>query len=479
MTAQLPMQPNASGSSNHSLSIMRCDGMRRRDMVRIGCLTGLGLGLSDFFRLQSVASQPSPARAKSCILLWLDGGPSHLETFDLKPNAPVEVRGPFQAINTHVSGIQISELLPETAKVTEKLAIIRSMTSPLGEHGLANQYLLTGYKPSPVLQYPSFGSVLAHMRPAHWAAPHPSVPPSTLPKSPLPPYIAIPESRSAGAGFLGEQFEPFVTGGDPSKPDFQVRDLDFFPGIDEARLRRRRDFLAEFDAVQAAHESAVTAGEGSDKISGDSAFEQAYRLVTSGDAKKAFDLSREPERVRARYGPRMFGQSCLLARRLIQSGVPFVSVINTGWDTHEGLVQQLKLGYAGAKVGVGLIPTFDLGFAALVSDLAEQGLLDETLVIAMGEFGRTPKLNTRGGRDHWPRVFSVVMAGGGVPGGQVIGASDRVGESPSDNPISPSDLARTIYALLGINPDHELKTADGRPVPVNQGGKLIREIAGT
>ncbi len=458
-------------------TIKRCDGILRRDMVRIGCLTGLGLGLADFFRLQCLAAAPA-ARAKACILLWLDGGPSHLETFDLKPQAPSEVRGPFQAINTNVNGIQISELLPETAKVTDKLAIIRSMTSPLGEHGLANQYLLTGYKPSPVLQYPSFGSVLAHLR----QGPHTGhsagqqIAPNTSTTTwALPPYIAIPESRSAGAGFLGNAFEPFVTGGDPSKPDFQVRDLDFFPGVDEMRLRRRRDFLAEFDSAQAAHETTANAGA----VRTDSAFDKAYRLVVSGEAKEAFDLEQESEKSRARYGSRMFGQSCLLARRLVQRGVPFVSVINTGWDTHEGLVQQLKLGYAGAKVGVGLIPTFDLGFAALVGDLTEHGLLDETLVIAMGEFGRTPKLNTRGGRDHWPRVFSVAMAGGGIPGGQVIGASDRVGESPNDNPITPNDLARTIYALLGVDPDHELRTADGRPVPVNQGGKLIRELGAT
>lgn len=452
--------------------------MHRRDMVRIGCLTGLGLGLSDFLQLRSIASQPTTVRAKSCILLWLDGGPSHLETFDLKPNAPLEVRGPFQSINTNVSGIQISELLPETAKVTDKIAIIRSMTSPLGEHGLANQYLLTGYKPSPVLQYPSFGSVLAHLRPVDQSAGLISAP-----QTAMPPYIAIPESRSAGAGFLGAEFEPFVTGGDPANSNFQVRDLDFYPGIDEARLRRRRDFLAEFNEARATFETKANSANLSPNASinrgADTAFEQAYRLITSGDAQQAFDLSQESATIRARYGPKMFGQSCLLARRLVQRGVPFVSVINTGWDTHEGLVQQLKLGYAGAQVGVGLIPTFDLGFAALISDLAEQGLLDETLVIAMGEFGRTPKLNTRGGRDHWPRVFSVVMAGGGVPGGQVIGASDRVGESPSENPISPSDLARTIYALLGIDPEHELMTSDGRPVPVNQGGKLIREIVGT
>ena len=437
----------------HYRNLRRCDGVNRRDALRIGSLTGLGLGLSDLFCGQATAIEPRVARAKSCILLWLDGGPSHLETFDLKPMAPAEVRGPFQPISTNVSGIHISELLSETAKMTDKLSIIRSMTSPLGEHGLANQYLLTGYKPSPALQYPSYGSVVAHLNPGQLV---------------LPTYIAIPESRSAGSGFLGHQDEPFVTGGDPSKPDFKVQDLDFFPQIDEARLRRRRAYLHEFDAAQAVFESRNRPT--------DSSFDRAYRLVTSSEAKAAFNLSAEPELVRARYGPRMFGQSCLLARRLVERGVPFVSVINTGWDTHEGLVQQLKLGYSGAKVGVGLLPTFDLGFSALVSDLSDRGLLDETLVIAMGEFGRTPKLNTRGGRDHWPRVFSVVLAGGGVPGGQVIGSSDRVGESPNDNPITPNDLARTIYTLLGINPEHELHTADGRPVPVNQGGKLIQEI---
>jgi hypothetical protein len=440
----------------------RCDGVTRRDLLRAGCLLPLGLSLSDWFRARAMAGDSAPTgKAKSCILLWLDGGPSHLETWDLKPDAPAEVRGPFQPIDTNVPGMEVCELLPRSARIADKLAIVRSITSPLGEHGLANHYLLTGYKPSPVLRYPSYGSVVAQVRGGEHV---------------LPPYVAIPEARpTAGAGFLGTMLEPFGTGGDPSKPDFRVRDLEFFPGVDESRIRRRREYLAELDAAVDAFDSAVGAAH-SDGGRADSPIDRAYRLVTSADARQAFDLSAEPAEVRARYGPRMFGQSCLLARRLVERRVPFVTVLNTGWDTHEGLVLRLRDGYTGAKVGVGLVPTFDLGFSALIEDLSERGMLDDTLVVAMGEFGRTPKLNTRGGRDHWPRVFSVVLAGGGVPGGQVVGSSDRVGESPHDRAATPNDLARTIYSLLGVDPDHELRTADGRPVPVNQGGKVIEEL---
>lgn len=434
---------------------VRCDGVNRRDLLRAGSLAPLGIGLSDLFHATAANGATSPRRAKSCILLWLDGGPSHLETFDVKPDAPPEVRGPFQAIATNVGGIQISELLPQTARIMHQLAIVRSVTSPLGEHGLAHHYLLTGYKPSPVLRQPSFGSVQAFLRA------QPAI---------LPPYVAIPEARPvAGAGFLGAAYEPFATGGDPSRPDYQVRDLEFFPDIDEHRIQRRKEYLAEFDAAQALAESR--------ELPADAPFQQAYRLVTSPDAKRAFRLADEPPELRARYGPRMFGQSCLLARRLVERGVPYVTVWNNGWDTHEGLVLHLRDGYSGARVGVGLVPTFDQGFSALIEDLSVRGLLDETLVIAMGEFGRTPKLNTRGGRDHWPRVFSVVLAGGGVPGGQVLGASDRVGESPRDYPVTPNDLARTIYSLLGIDPDQELTTPDGRPVPINQGGRILPELA--
>ncbi|WP_425617107.1 DUF1501 domain-containing protein [Anatilimnocola sp. NA78] len=432
----------------------RCDGISRRDTLRLGTLSAFGLSLVDSFRQRSSAKEAVAPKAKACILLWLDGGPSHLEMFDPKPDAPAEVRGPFAAMATATPGMHLSELLPRTAKLTNQLAIVRSLTSPLGEHGLANHYLLTGYQPTPVLQHPSYGAVLRKLRTAD---------------SPLPGYIAIPQaSGTAGAGYLGENHQPFATGGDPSKPDFRVRDLDLFPGVTETRLNRRRQFLAEFDRAQQQIESV--------HATSDQPFEQAYRLVTSTAAKRAFDLQSETADIRASYGPRMFGQSCLLARRLVEREVPFVTVWNTGWDTHEGLALQLRDGYSGAKTGVGLIPTFDLGFSALLADLDQRGLLDTTLVIAMGEFGRTPKLNTRGGRDHWPRVFSAVLAGAGIRGGQVIGASDRVGESPAERPITPSDLAATIYTLLGIDPRQTLLTSDGRPVQVNSGGKLIHEL---
>jgi uncharacterized protein (DUF1501 family) len=273
-----------------------------------------------------------------------------------------------------------------------------------------------------------------------------------------------------GHGFLPAATGPFSVGGDPAKPDFQVRDLDFFPGLTEPRVDRRRRFLDTLDRLSAAVETAANAPV-------DAEFEQAYRLITSQEAKQAFDLSREPDKVRRRYGYKTIGQSCLLARRLVERGVPFVTVNDRGWDTHTDLVTRLKDGYTGAQHPVGLIPSLDLAVAALIEDLDQRGLLDETLVLVMGEFGRTPKLNVGGGRDHWPRVFSVALAGGGIRGGQVVGESDAVGESPRDRPVTPADLTATIYSLLGINPAATIYTSDKRPVRVApESGTLISEL---
>lgn len=427
----------------------------RRDFLRIGSLVSMGLGSRSFLAKTVNANLPTRiGKARSCILLWLDGGPSHLETFDPKRDVPEEVRGPFKSIATKVPGIELSELLPSTARITDKLAIVRSVTSPLGEHGIANQYMLTGYQPGSPVNYPSIGSVVAHHRQS---------------KSPLPNYITVPETRSSmGAGFLGSSYGPFSISGDPARPNFQVRDLDYYPGLDGGRLSRRRQFLQQIEAL----DTDLSA----DKVTLDPTFEQAFRLISTPEAKRAFNLGEESDATRGRYGSRTFGQSCLLARRLVERGVGLVSVLQTGWDTHQNLILSLRDGFSGAKVGVGLVPTFDQAFSALIEDLEQRQLLDETLVVAMGEFGRTPKLNTGGGRDHWPRVFSVVLAGGGVRGGQVIGASDRIGESPLERPITPADLANTIYRLLGIDPDSELVTADGRPIRINQGGSFISEM---
>lgn len=431
---------------------IRCDGMNRRNVLRLGSLGALGLTIYD--GLKPNACLGNEKKGTSCILLWLDGGPSHLETFDVKPDAPAEVRGPFRPIATKVVGTWISEVLPNTARIADKIAIVRSMTSPLGEHGLANQYLLSGYKPSPVLDYPSYGSVLTKIRGG---------------KNVLPAYVSIPDHRGPmGAGFLGTEFSPFDVGGDPSKPNFRVKDLDYYLEVDSARLERRREIVSQLEQFQMSVDK-------KDSVA-DPGLEQAYRMVASPKAKQAFDLSKEVESLRNKYGPGFFGQSCLMARRLVESGVQFVTVNYTGWDTHDNLTVRLKDGYAGAKTPVGLIPSFDRGFASLVEDLSDRGMLETTLIIAMGEFGRTPKLNTRGGRDHWPRVFSMVMAGGGVQGGIVVGRSDAIGESPAERPVTPTDLAYTIYRLLDVDPTHEMLTPDGRPVPVNQGGQLVKEI---
>ncbi len=447
----------------------RCDGITRRELLRVGGLSAWGLGVGDLLRARRLGAAELPrAAAQSCILIWLDGGPSHLETFDPKPEAPSEVRGPLETIKTKLPGVRLSECLPQTAQLMDHLAIIRSMTSPLGEHNFGTHYLMTGYQPTPVLEYPTFGATVAHVR-----SQRPQQPTGILPAHIAVPHFRVGGSRLSGNGYLPSQVRPFALGGDPAKPNFQVQDLDLYQGLTIERLKRRTEVVRQLDQFSRA---------GDTRPSGsalDPDMERAFSLITSPEAKRAFDLSEEPASVRKRYGGKTIGQSCLLARRLIERGVPFVTVTNNGWDTHQDLTTRLKLGFAGATEGVGLVPSLDLALSALIGDLDQRGLLDETLVVVMGEFGRTPKLNSSAGRDHWPRVFSVALAGGGVPGGQVIGSSDAVGEGPRDRPITPSDLAATIYRLLGIEPDLELHTRDRRPVRIApDDAQLIPELLG-
>ena len=437
--------------------------LTRRTFVHLGSLTALGLGLAHVCTRSSPAASLA-AKAKRCILLWLDGGPSHLETFDLKPDAPSEVRGPLSPIATTLPGVQLCESLPRLAQRMQHATIVRSMTSPLGEHNLGTQYMLTGYQPTPALDYPVIGSVAAHLDGQ-----------LNSQARTLPGHIAIPSHRVGGQrtspnGYLPQAARPFEVGGDPARPGFRVQDLDFYPGYHSDRIDRRRQYLEALDRFSRA----------ADEASNPPALplEAAYRLIASPEAKAAFDLTQESSATRARYGPRTVGQATLLARRLVEAGVPFVTVNYPGWDTHQNLYTQLKEGYTGAKEPVGLVPMLDLALSALIDDLLDRGLYDETLVVVMGEFGRTPKLNTQGGRDHWPRVYSVLLAGGGVPGGQVIGASDATGESPKDRPVTPADLAATIYTLLGIDPRQTLHTADGRPVQINRDGQVLKELGG-
>ena len=305
----------------------RCDGVSRRDIIRIGGLSALGLGLGDFFRLQNAhaAEAPPVAKAKSCILIWLDGGPSHIETFDPKPDAPAEVRGPLETIGTNVDGIRVCECFERTAQMMDKLAIIRSMTSPLGEHVIAAHYLLTGYKPSLALEYPAFGATLAQVREQSGV---------------LPPNIAIPKFKGflhnlSGNGFLPGATQPFSVGGNPERPDFKVRDLDFYRGLDLTRLDRRRQLVSALDQFSRAKDASASSRSDPD-------LQRAYNLIASPSAKSAFDLSDEPESVRnryGRYGGGGIGQSCLLARRLVERGVPFVTVNSAGWDTHQNIIE--------------------------------------------------------------------------------------------------------------------------------------------
>jgi len=432
----------------------RCDGVSRRDFLHLGVLSSFGLSLPDLFRLQAAQHSPKPqVRSTSCILIWLDGGPSHLEMFDLKPDAPVEVRGEFKPIGTSVPGVRICEHLPRTAMLMHEVALIRSLTHELGNHDTGSHYLLTGHRPTPVVEYPSLGSIVAR---------------ETGFGAALPPFVAIPEPVAAlRAGYLPASFGPFAVGGDPSKPDFRVRDLEPPAGVSFDRVEHRRAMQQALDGFSRHVE------EGAATRSRDTFYEQAFRLLTSPQAKAAFDLNAEKPGARERYGRSRLGTGCLLARRLVESGARFVSVVDTGWDMHQQIFKAMP---DALFPGSGKLPALDRAYSSLLADLRERGLLDSTLVVLMGEFGRTPKLNSLGGRDHWPRAGFVCLAGGGVKGGQVIGATDAYGEVPAERPVRPEDLAFTILKLLGVDPAKEYQTSAGRPLRILGEGSFVSEL---
>lgn len=418
----------------------------RRDFVRLGSIGMLGLNLAEYFRLR--AAQPANAvPERSCILIWMSGGPPQTDLWDMKPEAPEEFRGIYKPIATNVPGIQISELLPHTAKFADKFTIIRSLTGREGEHEQAMTHMLTGNRPLSTISFPSLGAVVAREKGSQFG---------------LPPYVAVPSvGYSYGPGFLGASYGPFASG-DPSLGNYKARDIDLPTGVDWSEISDRRYLLKQMDAVfqrDPLLRGADTKGEFPVM---DEAQEKAIRLMTSDRARKAFNIFEEPDRIRDRYGRTPLGQGCLLARRLIEGGTRFVTVAGrpNAWDTHRNNFNQLK---------DTLAPPFDMGFAALLEDLHQRGLLESTLVIAAGEFGRTPKVNSVAGRDHWAKVWSCVMAGAGIPGGQIYGASDALASEVKDKPVPVEDFTATVYHRLGIHYAEEYQTPIGRPVRLSTG----------
>jgi len=433
-----------------------CDGLTRRNCLQLGLGALGGVGLSGMLRLQA-ESATADARKRSCILVWLDGGPTHYETFDPKPNAPSEIRGEFHPISTSIPGVQFSEHLVRLAKSAGDFAVIRSIRHNQGNHGAGNHYMMTGAPPripvscgAFVSFHPSLGSVTAHDRGQSGG---------------LPQYFSMPRmSRSGGPNFLGARYAPFVVPDDPNGEGFRVRDVALPKGLAELRFGSRRELRALVDRLKRIDDKVA----GDPVLALDDYYRQGYDLVTSPEAQKAFDIHSESDTVRESYGRNSFGQRALLARRLVEAGVPFVTLYEGGWDHHSEIFPACRK----------RLPGWDQTLSTLLDDLAQRGLLESTLVLVLGEFGRTPKINARGGRDHWSNAMSVLMAGAGTPGGTVVGATDRAGYSAVDRVLSPENFASTVYTKLGINPDQAMYTPQGRPVHLVSDPTPIRELLG-
>jgi len=435
-----------------------CDGLRRRDFLRVGSagLFGMGLSLPQLLRA-SENTAAVPTRDVSLIIVFLKGGLSTIDTFDLKPDAPAEFRGEFSPIATNVPGVQIGEHLPRVARQQEKFSLIRSFRHHDSSHGPADHYMLTGYFPgagfnpslSPNNQRPSHGSIVSRQLGARRG---------------VPPYVCLPRMHaSAGAAYLGSASAPFVIEADPNAPSFAVPDIVPPPVIAAQRIERRRELLQQVDRFQRSVEAQVNRYPRAV-----STYQQeAFNLMTSAAARQAFDVHAEPERLRDEYGRNTLGQSCLMARRLVEAGVRCVTIDHANWDTHDNNFSTLRRD---------LLPALDAGMSTLFRDLHDRGMLDSTLVVVTGEFGRTPRINRNAGRDHWGPAFTVALGGGGVHGGRVIGASDARAERPANTPHGPEDLAATMYHLLGIDPNAEFHTPEGRPVRVVNNGRVIESL---
>ena len=425
-----------------------CDGIARRDFIRIGAITGFsfGFGLNQFL---AQAAQTAPSgKAKAAIFVRLGGGPSHMDTFDLKPDAPDTHRGEFKPIGTNVPGIQICEHLPKLAQCADKYALLRGVSHTLAAHELGTVYMGTGNRPLPSLSFPSYGAVVQK----ELGAP-----------AELPGFIAVPGQANNPSGYLGVEYGPFETGEAP-KPGqpMKIRGLALQGGVTLEDVDRRQNLVKRYDTAfgKFGEEDKILAGM-------DEFGQKAYAMLRSSKAREAFDLSKEPTSMRSLFADDQFSQSCLLATRLVENGVKFVTLNLGGWDTHDDNFNKLK-----SKN----LPTLDAGLSGLFEGLAQKGLLESTVVFVTGEFGRTPKINQRTGRDHYPRAMFCLLAGGGIRTGQVVGASDEKGEGPKDRAITPDDIAATFYTALGINPQKEYHTPSGRPVMITRYGTPIKEL---
>jgi Protein of unknown function (DUF1501) len=444
-----------------------CDGLTRRDFLHAGALATLGLSLPAMHALDARGAVKGPSDV-NCILLFLVGGPSQLDTWDMKPDAPEEIRGPFKPIATKVPGVQVSEVFPKLAQRMERVSLVRSIYhTGAAVHDVGHQMMQTGRLFTGGIEYPNYGSVLAKVKGANGDAP-PSV---LLPKPIGPTGGNMPHGQSAG--YLGKTFDPFVLNADPNAKDFQVQDLRPPDYVTAVREERRKTLRGAIDGAVATFESSA------DARLLDANFERAFRLMSSKTARDAFDLTAEPDTTRDRYGRTRFGQSCLLARRLVERGVRFVTVNmfetvfnEITWDIH-GSAPFSPIECYKNEVG----PNFDNAYCALLDDLAQRGLLENTMVLAFGEFGRTPKVNPAGGRDHHPACWTGIFSGGPIQGGRVVGASDEIGYSPKDRPVSSGEIAATVFHGLGISLETELVGPQNRPIPVvDRGMEPIREL---
>lgn len=424
----------------------------RRGFLRAGFCGGIGLTLADFFRVRQAQAdqkfyESKEGTAKNVIYIYLPGGSAHQETWDPKPFAPVEYRGPMNSIETNVSGTRLNEMMVNTAKVADKLAICRSMTHGEAAHERGTHNMFTGYRPSPALEYPSMGSVVSH---------------ELGPRKNLPPYVCIPSQPNeyAGTGYLSSSYAPFSLGADPAAGGFRVQDLALPGGIDDGRFSRRRNIL---DKVN----DHFVSKEKSDGLNALNTFyDRAYSLISSPAAREAFNIDAEPAALRDQYGRNTAGQRMLMARRLVEAGCRFVSLTYGGWDMHDNINGGIR----------SQLPAFDQGFAMLINDLEQRGMLKDTLVCIASEFGRTPKINGTAGRDHWPKVFSVVLAGGGIKRGITYGTSNATASEPEDDPLGVEDWATTIYHCIGITADKELMAPGERPIEIVDNGKVVKDL---